>query len=420
MIKASSLFYAVVISIIIAIVSSAIILFAYQSRIAVDNLQLQERLNLNAGSGINLLLSEQSIVPVNEFKFLDLFGSGEDSVFLQRKRWGAFEILISRAMFRNRQVERIAQSGSVPDQENAFSLYLCDEGKPLAICGDTKLRGNVFLPKAGVERAYIEGQHYSGAKLVYGTIRTSKNALPGLPKELLDDLQKLLKEKKQSDEDSVLTLSRSFSGDSIHNSFKNNTLILKSHGPVQLENSVYSGNIIILSDTLITVGATALLKDILIIAPKIIFKEDVKAQLQAFCSDSIIVHNNVSLRYPSVLGLISSNAARSCAIVLNEKDTLTGSIFAYQEVIDSYKRAGIRFRKNSVLIGQAYSSGYAEIQGSIYGSLMCSKLLLQTPSSVYENHLLNATVDQTVLPEYFTGISLLQEPAHKKVVKWLD
>lgn len=420
MIKAGSLFYVIVISIIIAIVSSAIILFAYQSRLAFDFLQTQERLNLNAESGLNLLLSNQSLLAPDESRFTELYGTGEDSVYLQRKRWGAFEFVLSRAVFHNRMVERLAQAGYASDVSKPYALYLADEGKPLALCGDTKITGNAFLPKSGVERAYIEGQHFTGKQLINGTIYKSDNLLPALNKDLLDHLQKLLKEKKQTDTDSVITMNRAFSGDSLHHTFKENTLILKSHGPVYVDNTTYSGNIILLSDTVILVGSNAQLEDVILIAPRIIIQEHFRGQLQAFCSDSLIVEPNVTLRYPSVLGLVSFNASRPCAIVLNENDTLIGSVFAHQTLIDSYKRAGIRLRKKSVLIGQAYSSGYAEVQGSIYGSLTCSKLLLETPSSVYENHLLNATINQMALPSYFTGITLFQETAYKKVVKWLN
>lgn len=420
MIKASSLFYAVVISIIIAIVSSSFILFAYLYRIESDQLGISERLQLNAESGLNLLLSQQSLLSLNDSKILDLYGNNEDSVFLNRKPWGAFEVMISRAVFHGQISERIAQAGWVTDSLQQFSLYLADEGKPLAVCGNTAIRGNAYLPKSGVERAYIESQAYMGSKLIYGNIYKSKSEVPEFNSLLIKYIQTLLKDKTGSETDSLIQLQRPLSNDSLGNSFKNSTVILYSKDVIKMENSTFSGNIVIASDTLITVSETAVLNDIILIAPKIILQKEFKGQIQAFASDSILVEEHVFLRYPSVLGIVSTNAARNCAVVLDKRDTIVGSVFAHQPTVDSYKRAGIRLGEKSMVVGQVYSTGYAELKGAVYGGVMCSSFLLETPSSKYENHLLDAIIDQTGLPDYYTGVALLKQSAYKKVVKWVN
>lgn len=420
MIKASSLFYAIVISIIIAIVSSSFILFAYLNRIAFDNLQMQQQLNLNADSGLNLLMSRQSLVELDQSKIIDLYATGTDSVFLSRHLWGAFEIAVSKAIFHNRQIIRVAQVGTPMDSTNLYSIYLADEGRPLGLCGDTRIKGTAYLPKSGVELSYIEGQNYTGKKLVDGLIKTSKSELPKFNPELIEHVQHLLKEKRITPTDSLIKTERSFSGDSIYNSFKNNPLVFSNYGPIKIQNGTYSGNVAIFSDTVITVAANAILIDIILAAPKIIFEEGFKGNLQSFASDSIIVQKNVSFHYPSVLGLVTEKAEKNCAIVLNENDSLIGNLLAYQPTIDSYKRIRILIGKKSFITGQVYSSGYIELKGTVFGSLMCSKFSLVTPSSVYENHLLNAVVNQPALPAYFTGILLMHEPTSKRIVKWLN
>lgn len=420
MIKAGSLFYAIVISIIIAIVSSSFILFAYTCRIEFDNQEIQERLNLNVQSGLNLLMSTQSVVQLNESKIIDLYGNNEDSVFLAKKLWGAFEVVLSAAFFHQQKQERVAQIGFPRDTTDLYSIYLLDEGKPLALCGKTKITGPVYLPKSGVQRAYIEGESYNDSKFIYGDTKISKNVLPEFNQELLKYIKQLLKEKKSSDTDSILLINRPFSGDSIFNSFKNSTLVLKYPGLINIQNATYSGNIIIISDTVIKVYPDAVLKDVILVAPKICFEDKFKGQLQAYASDSIIVKDEVSFAYPSVLGISSDASDRKCAVLLGENDTLIGNIFTHQMQIDVYKRTGIRMGKKSLVVGQLYSNGYVEVQGNIYGSVMCSSFLLQTPSSVYENHLLNVEIDQHGLPNYFTGINLIKELPYKRIVKWLD
>jgi len=420
MIKASSLFYAIVISIIIAIVSSSFILFAYTSRIEFDNQELRQRLNLNAQSGLNLLMSTQSLVQPNQSVIIDLYGNKEDSVFLERKLWGAFEVIRSTAIFHQQKIERIAQIGFPRDSTDLYSIYLMDEGKPLALCGQTKITGPVYLPKSGIQRAYIEGQSYNDTRFIYGETKISKNELPPFNPDLLKHVKQLLKEKRATDSDSVLEMKRPFVGDSVYNSFKNNTLILKQYGPIRISNSVYSGNVIIVSDTLIIVKADAILKDVILVAPKIFFEKNFKGQLQAYASDSIVVKEEVSFAYPSVLGIATDISSSKCAILFSEKDTLIGNIFAHQVMTDAYKRTGIRLAEKSLVVGQLYSNGYVEVKGNIHGSVMCADFLLQTPSSVYENHLLNVGIDQGALPNYFTGINLVKEFPVKHIVKWLD
>jgi hypothetical protein len=56
-------------------------------------------------------------------------------------------------------------------------------------------------------------------------------------------------------------------------------------------------------------------------------------------------------------------------------------------------RMMIKLNKQFELIGNAYSSNYTDAQGNLYGSIYCQTLLLQTPSGVYENHLLNCLID---------------------------
>ena len=84
------------------------------------------------------------------------------------------------------------------------------------------------------------------------------------------------------------------------------------------------------------------------------------------------------------------------------------------------KQVGVILKKNSCVYGTVFSNGYADLQGIINGSLTCSKIMLNTPSSVYENHLLNAEIDVTKLSKYYVGINCVEVSEKKKIVKWLE
>lgn len=419
MIKAGSLFYAIVISLIIAIVSSSLILFSYLSHIQFETFEINERLQLNADSGLNLLLSHQSIVGLNEKKILDLYGQGIDSVELIRKSWGAYEIAISKAIFKNTSVLRAAQIGYDQDTSKTYSLYLFDEDKPLALSGRTKIKGTAFLPKAGVKRAYIEGQNFVGEQLIDGVTQQSEKNLPEFNKELIENIQGIFSNKQISETDSVVSINGDLSIDSLKNSFLNNSLILYSASSLKISDGYYSGNIVIVSDKQIKISANSIIHDLMIVAPRVIVEKGFKGNLQIFATDSVIIEKNVTLTYPSVIGLVRNNQSPNvAAIVLNENDTIMGNLFAYKKAEDVLKQSGLVLADKSFVYGQVYSNGYADVKGEIYGSLMCNKILLKTPSSVYENHLLNAVIDRSKLSKYFVGINLVEESTIKKVVKW--
>ena len=421
MIKAGSLFYAIVISLIIAIVSSSFILFAYLSRIQFENFEINQQLNLDADSGLNLLLSKQSVVGINEQKSIDLFNTGNGNISLSRKSWGAYEILIAKAVFKNTEVTRIAQVGFYPDSTHLYSLYLVDEDKPLAICGNTIVNGTAYLPKAGVKRAYIEGESFVGNTLINGQIKESEKTLPKFNSTLIENINTVFTKKNITGNDSTINIQGELTGDTVTNNFQNKTLVFINSASIIISGGIYSGNIAVISDKQITVSANAELKDVMIFSPKIIIEKGFRGNLQAFASDSIFIEKNVTLTYPSVLGLVKDDKLTSAStITLNENDTVAGNLFVYKNEAGVLKPTGLIIKEKAVVLGQAYSNGYVDLKGTIIGSLMCNKIILSTSSSVYENHLLNAVIDVSRLPKQYVGINLVEESKVKKVVKWLN
>jgi hypothetical protein len=412
MLKAGALFYSVVISLVIAFISGSIILVSTLSFSAFRISQLRLNLERNATSGLNLLLSEQELVGEEEDLTIDLYGLGTDSVQLSRKFWGAFEIAVSKASKNGILAVKIAETGFAPGSINSYSIYVSDQDKPVAVCGNTKIRGRAFLPSSGIKRAYIEGQNYTGNSLIYGEIRTSKKNLPAFNKKLLERIRLLSKN------DSASTIASI--EESVDNSFQNPLLVISLASPAYLRHS-FSGHIVIASKTMIVVESEADLRDVILLAPKIIIKSGFNGNLQAFASDSILVEEHVALKYPSVLGIVQDiNSKKNTAIVLCENDTICGSIFSYTN--DPYlgtNPGGITIPEKCIVYGNIYSNGYADTRGTIIGSLMCRNIILHTSSSVYENHILNAVIDRNALSEYYTGINLLEEPGLKRVVKWL-
>jgi len=65
-----------------------------------------------------------------------------------------------------------------------------------------------------------------------------------------------------------------------------------------------------------------------------------------------------------------------------------------------------------------YSNGFLELKGEVFGSVVCQSFILRTASSVYENHLLNTTIDITKLPKNYVGVNWLKKENHFDIIKF--
>ena len=102
---------------------------------------------------------------------------------------GFYEVAVSEAFqqsLRGRQsFAKIGWLGMFPDEVDEAALYLKDEKQVLSICGNTQIRGTAFLPKAGVQTAYINQKSYKGKQLIYGEQKQSQRVLPSVDKNWL-------------------------------------------------------------------------------------------------------------------------------------------------------------------------------------------------------------------------------------------
>ena len=419
MLKGGALLYAITISLIIALICLSLILLSSFIQLQTTQYRELDRLRLNSTSGINLLLSQYEI-PKNKRVQIDLFGNNTDSVELYKNHWGVFDLISSRAFWRGNNFVQAAIEGYELEESERFALYLADNDKSLSVCGKTVISGKSYLPKAGVKRAYIEGQYFAGDKLINGEILESKKAVPPLDKELIQRLSadyrnySPLEEPKKAAE--------LYAVDSVSNSFSKETLVFYATGNIELDNQFISGNIIIISDEAIEVGSGTKLYDVILTAPKIIFNETFHGSCQAIASEEIEIKNNCIFDYPSTVAICYEGTTGTLPLInIGEGSKINGVVVStYASVpITSSSRSKIIVEKNAQIHGQVYSSSSVDLKGSIYGSLICGNIVLTTPSSVYENHLLNATVDISKLSRYYTGINTADIYSSKRIIKWL-
>src|SRR5690554_8223894 len=79
-----------------------------------------------------------------------------------------FNFATVTAVKNKRTLTRALLTGIKVNPKNLPALYLSDNNKPLKITGNTILRGALFVPKRGIERAFIQGKNFSNKDLYIG------------------------------------------------------------------------------------------------------------------------------------------------------------------------------------------------------------------------------------------------------------
>lgn len=417
--KAGALLYAVFLSFLIGLISSFIVLSSYYNNQYIVNIQGQSKLIADVNSAINLVLGVPEMLQLNEKKKLDLYNDAESIVELEAKNWGMYSVVIANADWHNYHFFKTAMLGDDILNAEQIALYLTDQNNYLSLCGKTVLKGTCYLPKLGTKRAYIEGQNFVGNQMVEGETKQSEKQLPQINSELISRNEAYLNA-NFSNSDSIRNIEEFIEKDSIENSFNNKTLILFSKNKITLSYKFYKGNIIVYSSKEIEIQSDAKIEDVILYAPTIKIKSNFEGNLQAFSRDSLIVEENCNLNFPSVLGLICKAEKTRQSLKIANNSEISGSVFLISKSTSEREIAILSIDKNATVFGQVYSNSLTELKGKIFGSLYCAKFILQTPSSIYENHLLNAEINFSKLSPHFVGISLFDKPKQKELIKWLN
>jgi hypothetical protein len=143
--------------------------------------------------------------------------------------------------------------------------------------------------------------------------------------------------------------------------------------------------------------------------------------MQLFVQDSILIEEGCQLNYPSVVALLGKgNTTVSRKIIIEKNVEIKGAVFLYNESFDRKNQAIVSIGKDVEITGQVYSSELLELKGKVFGGAFCNKLILKTPSSVYENHLMDAIINRNELSKHFVGVPLTETIENQRIIKWLN
>ncbi len=414
MLKAGSLFYAVLIALLIALVSSSLLLYGYFQQRLHQRFLERDRLLLNAASGMNLVLSTSDYQGRHEVRRLDLFGENRDSVKIRHHPWGVYEVAVITAFHKRQQFTKAALVGFTRDTTERLAIYLTDQNRPLSLCGKTFINGDCYLPEAGVKRAYIEGQSFTGNRLIHGQVRKSQRKLPELNQQLLEHNLDLL----SFESTGVKAIYADGTDQEVRHSFDDSTLYIMSHENLFLDNQDLKGNLAIICSKEVHISADTRLEDVLVYASGIIVEAGFRGKVQLFARDSILVGSGCKFLFPSALSLFKTGSSIPHPFLrIGEDSRIEGQVLAYQQQL-SRDQPRVSLEKKAVIEGDLIVQGLLDLKGSVHGSVICQKFTLKTPSSIYENHLLNVSIDPVKLSRHYVGGAVMPT-GRKNIVKWV-
>ncbi len=385
---------------------------AYYRNLLLARDRIQTTLLRNAHSGMNYLLAT-SLPSFDQPYIFDLYGTGQDSIWLMKRRWGLFETGISRAMQGSHQQMLASLIAAQPDSTSRATLYLTDEKRSLTLAGEARLSGICYLPEAGIRTTYLEGKGFTGIQPDTKSIRHSSSQMPGLPEQIREQLRA-----QQDGYGTALPFQHLTSP--LQRSFADPTLVFSTQTSTGIAGNL-RGNIVLHSTETLVLTTASQLENVIVLARKIIVEAGFQGQVQLFAQDTLEVQSGARLLYPSVTSVHPSDGHKGLLKIAPQaivEGIVLVSTAGTDESLISLFRNHLKVEKGAQIIGHVYCDGLTTFAGILYGSLVSRRMILQTPSALYENHLMDAELCVDKRPHTFLTSPLLAQTP-KQILMWL-
>lgn len=389
MLKAHSLLYAIYICLIISIICGGILYYFnlynqlnnYYNRY--EDLYVHNYSTVNYALGVDLVNQDLPENIENNIK-----GNFTVSSF------GVLQLIIAKSSIETDTISSAHLVGELPSSDTA--IFLSSISKPLLYSGQVEIVGNNRLPFVEIVGKVIDSKK-NELKLL-GSTFLNEAALPALNKEFkkMYNVSTFKNAIPLSNEDSIY-----------FNSFYNQPSI-KDLTKSGVQNVVYKGNIILRGKDSLVVKKSAILKDVILLAPRIIFEEGFSGNVQAYATSEILMKKNVNLNYPSLLCVYNSTKNES-SIIIQENCTVSGAIVLFGNELDDIEKNRIMVDSSGLLEADIYCTGALMLKSNVYGSIYTNRFYYRSSSSNYDNLISDIEINVKKRPSYFVPIKLLDK-----------
>ena len=388
MVKAHSLLYAIYICLLISVICGGLLCFS----------NLYNQLNLHYNLHEELYIHNQSLVNFTLGNKLSHAGLEEDEKGIKGevsfKNYGLLMLLEARSSIKNDTIKTIHFVGSHSNSQTAIHLANFTTG--LSYSGKVTLIGDLFLPSKTVESSFILNElsrfSHQGKKEI------SEILLPKINPAFENFFKGIDVEKTTMNSAGKIKDSLYFN--SFHNPTKE--IILET-----IPNLIFKGNFILRSDKSLTIGKNAVLEDVIVMAPEIIFEEGFSGNVQAFATKKITIGKNTKLIYPSVV-CVYNKTNEAAEIKISEKCTIQGAVVLFGNPLERIAENTVEINGNSTVLGDIYCSGKLDLKGNVKGSVYTNRFFLKTNSATYDNIISNIEINCKKRPDFFISIPLFE------------
>lgn len=387
MIKAASIAYAVFMAALTGLFCFGMVLVFSLNTNLEDHYQMQALLVQDSYSA--LAYGRANFYELAETQWNDGPGISPGITHRFKKQpWGLFHVLSTQS---RSNLDTLTQHYLVaPEMEqNTTVLHLRDNGEPLKLSGETTITGVVKCGVRGIKKVQIESQvvnkiNQNGVVSTSGAITPKLSLTPSLLPENLLETTPL---------DPQLSTAVDFN--------KPTGLITANQ---LMANVNITGNVVIQSSDTLTIAATARLKDVLVIAPKVIIQSGFKGSLQVLAGQQIVLEEQVSLEYPSAL-VITGKIQEKSNITLGKACRVAGAIVVPGQGMQAESNHTIIIGEDSQVMGQIYSGGTLELYGNVSGQIIAASLLYKGKSTQYSNLLKDIVLEWPEQPQWLFGVN---------------
>ncbi|MCI4668085.1 MAG: hypothetical protein MRZ79_07980 [Bacteroidia bacterium] len=367
----------------------------------------------NLESGINRYLSQD--FQAGQEIYLPLFKEqGPDSIHLKTESWGMFGLILAEGIYGKTKESQPCLVGQQLFSQDVYSLWLEDLDNPLNLAGNIELEGKLYLPKAGLKPAFLNGKAYQG-KTAWPGIHESRSIRPQFNWQKWNEIRGQLLEIRtwQLEEGGYKISSLNIKQD-----WTKEKHLIQSAASILLDDIRLEGKCLIQANEVI-LGPNAHLKNSLIFTRKLKILEGFQGSFQAFVLEDIELENSVQLNYPSVLALLP-DSNKACRFDIGENFTIEGQLILSRDVFRSLDQREDYFQigQGSHIWGSIFSSQSLDFKGNMHGSLVAQQLVHLQEGRIYRNFLVDASININELSRDFVGI-LSQANTSNQIATWL-
>ncbi|PBQ30236.1 hypothetical protein CNR22_00165 [Sphingobacteriaceae bacterium] len=371
------------VSVIIGITLTFFIMIANYNQRTITVYSQSAQLYLNLKSGLQIAQSAFFTAENNGSWMKNQVN--EDSLRVRKINWGAYSLISVETKNRHHSLHQSGLYGTYMSADTA--LMISDNSRPVGMSGNISFKANCYLPAAGTKPAYIEGQSYVSSPQNAAFTKKSPYMIPQVSAEFLKGLQN-----QMTHLDLRLDSSVGMLPDTYKQSFRQKTLVWEN-ASTHLRNLRLSDNIKLVCKD-IEVDSSNHFENILIVCNKVRFKKGFKGKVHVLASDSISMEEACTFEYPSSFVLLPETETTGFNYIEFNKDCFFfGGIVAVSQQSEKASKVFIKFHSAGEVNGFVYCSDFVHLEGKINATVIANKLLLKTPSAVYENHLLSCEMN---------------------------